>query len=57
MIERASDRDDWKLAHWDEYIAKCNFNRPTDIGEIFIFNNNSMEEFKESIERIKKLLD
>ena len=57
MIERASDRDGWKLAHWDEYIAKCNFNRPTDIGEIFIFNNNSMEEFKESIERIKKLLD
>lgn len=57
MIERASDRDDWKLSHWDEYIAKCNFNRPTDIGDIFVFNNNSMEEFNESIERIKKVIN
>ncbi len=57
MIDRASDRDGWKLAHWDEYIARCNFNRPENIGEIFIFHNNSMDEFRESIERIKKALN
>lgn len=25
MIKRNSDRDTWKIAHWDEYIAGCNF--------------------------------
>ena len=25
MIERNSDRDTWKLAHWDEYLRRCNF--------------------------------
>ncbi|MGN1357486.1 MAG: AAA family ATPase [Succinivibrionaceae bacterium] len=57
MIERASDRDLWKLSHWDEYISRCNFNRPENIGDIFIFHNNSMEEFNESIDRIKKELN
>ena len=25
MIDRNSDRDTWKLTHWDEYIKQCNF--------------------------------
>ena len=30
----ASDRDAWKLAHWDEYIATQNFKQPDNIPEI-----------------------
>lgn len=57
MIERASDRDTWKLEHWDEYIAGCNFEIPTvfdnsENSELLIFNNSSTEEFNESITRI-----
>ena len=57
MIDRASDRDGWKLSHWDEYISRCNFNKPENVGELFIFKNNNMDEFNESIERIKKVLN
>ena len=57
MIERASDRDTWKLEHWDEYIAKCNFEMPKDIGDILVLHNNNGEEFEESLDRIAKLLN
>ena len=30
MIERNSDRDTWKLAHWDEYLRRCNFAIPRE---------------------------
>ena len=49
MIERNSDRDTWKLAHWDEYIAGCNFEKPQGIPELRLFKNSSMEEFNESM--------
>ena len=49
MIERNSDRDTWKLAHWDEYISKCNFNKPEGIPELRVFKNSSKEEFDQSI--------
>ena len=55
MIDRASDRDDWKRAHWDEYISKIDFNIPDNlynkelVDELFIFNNSSEEEYKESM--------
>ena len=28
MIERNSDRDTWKLAHWDEYLRRCKLCHP-----------------------------
>lgn len=56
MIKRASDRDAWKLEHWDEYIAKCNFNKPDHIKDLIIFENSSEEEFNESIKRVVKQL-
>lgn len=31
MIDRASDRDMWKLNHWDEYILGVNFNPPLSL--------------------------
>ena len=63
MIARNSDRDTWKLAHWDEYIAGCNFNIPTTlddpkvIDDLLIFKNSSDEEYKESMERIVDILE
>ena len=53
MISRASDRDKWKLEHWDEYIAKINFDIPEVIAEskdtLLVFKNNNEEEFEQSI--------
>ena len=55
MIDRASDRDTWKLENWDEYISGCNFDRPEEINDsscvddILIFKNSSQEEFNASI--------
>lgn len=57
MIERNSDRDTWKLEHWDEYIAGVNFEIPEVINEdndgtLMIFKNSSQDEFNESMKRI-----
>lgn len=58
MIDRNSDRDTWKLENWDEYIKRCNFNRPTEIDdpecvdEILVFKNSSREEFEVSIKEV-----
>lgn len=57
MIDRGSDRDTWKLEHWDEYIAGVNFEIPETIGAandgtLLIFKNSSKEEFEESMKRI-----
>lgn len=57
MIDRGSDRDTWKLEHWDEYIAGVNFEIPETIGAandgtLLIFKNSSKEEFDESMNRI-----
>ncbi|MGN1394740.1 MAG: AAA family ATPase [Succinivibrionaceae bacterium] len=57
MIERNSSRDTWKLANWDEYISRCNFNMPTDIGDVFVFKNNSGEEFENSLNEIAQALN
>ena len=34
MIARNSDRDTWKLAHWDEYIASCDFSIPENLDDL-----------------------
>lgn len=57
MVARVSDRDTWKLEHWDEYIAGVNFDIPETINEdndgtLLIFKNSSDEEFDESMKRI-----
>lgn len=63
MIDRASDRDTWKLTHWHDYIKNVNFNIPTNLedpddpGTLLIFNNSSEEEFNESLEEIKRKLE
>ena len=63
MITRASDRDDWKSEHWDEYIASCNFEIPEDLhdpnvkDDLLIFNNNNDEEFEKSMKEITGILN
>ncbi len=63
MIKRNSDRDTWKLAHWDEYIAGCNFNVPSALDDpnqkddLIIFKNSSDEEFTASLKQTVELLE
>ena len=63
MIARNSDRDTWKLANWDEYIASCNFNIPTAlddpkiIDDLLIFKNSSNTEYEESLNYIVTMLE
>lgn len=63
MIARNSDRDKWKLEHWDEYIAGCDFSIPTQLDDpkiaddLLIFKNSTDKEFKQSMRRIVKLLE
>ena len=56
MISRNSDRDVWKLEHWDEYIATQNFHKPGNIPELFVFNNSSEEDFKKSLDDAVKYI-
>lgn len=63
MIARNSDRDTWKLAHWDEYIATCDFSIPTTIDDpnviddLLIFKNSSDQEYEESLKKIVEILE
>ena len=62
MIARNSDRDTWKLAHWDEYIASRDFSVPDLFpdpdcnGELIVFHNSSDEEYKASLAEVSKYL-
>jgi len=63
MIDRASDRDTWKLEHWDEYVAGCNFTVPWNLhtpgseDDLIIFHNNSLDEFRESMQKLIGLIE
>ena len=63
MVERASDRDKWKLEHWDEYIAGCDFTIPELLydknvaDDLLIFHNSSDEEFKQSMKDVVAQLE
>lgn len=60
MIARNSDRDTWKLQHWDQYIKTVDFSIPEplerlDAGhDLILFHNSSDEEFEESMRTIRK---
>lgn len=64
MIRRNSDRDTWKLAHWDEYMAKTDFSILEELNdkskdqELLLFYNSNEEEFRKSMkEVVRKLQD
>lgn len=62
MITRNSDRDTWKLENWDEYIAGCNFEIPSNLNNkeavdrFLIFKNSSRKEFETSMKEIVEIL-
>lgn len=63
MIRRNSDRDTWKLTHWDEYIAGVNFNIPTELDQpdidddLLIFRNSSDAEFAQSMQDTLRIIE
>ncbi len=63
MIARNSDRDTWKLEHWEEYIAGVNFNIPTTlddpkvVDDLLIFKNSSDQEYEASMKSIVEILE
>jgi predicted kinase len=63
MYARNSERDIWKLANWDEYIAGCDFtipnslDRPEIVDDLLIFKNSSEVEFETSLEEIVQIIE
>lgn len=63
MVARNSDRDTWKLANWEEYLATCNFNIPTTlddpniIDDLLIFKNSSDKEYETSLKEVVGILE
>ena len=51
MLERNSDRDTWKLAHWDEYLKTTNFNAP-NLPNLLIYKNDNDDEAEESFQSL-----
>ena len=53
MIKRNSDRDVWKLEHWDEYLASLDFSIPENLRDAeddgsLLLHYNSTDELTES---------
>ena len=57
MIKRNSDRDTWKLEHWDEYISSQNFTVPEGIKNILLFDNSTDDSFKNSLVDVTEYLN
>ncbi len=63
MISRNSDRDTWKLEHWDEYVSGINFDIPKELDDpkckddLLVFENSSQEEFEKSMEEILNIIE
>ncbi len=60
MINRNSDRDTWKLAHWEEYLSTVNFTIPENLRDpedegSLLLHYNSTAELTES--SFKELMD
>lgn len=63
MASRNSDRDTWKLTHWDEYIQTVNFDIPTELNQpdvtddLLVVKNNSQDELDVSLRGIMRELN
>ena len=63
MIARNSERDGWKIAHWDEYIAGVDFSIPQELDDpamdddLLIFHNNEEEAFNASMQSVLQVLE
>ncbi len=63
MLARGSDRDTWKVQHWEEYIKDVNFeipealDDPDVLDDLLIFHNSSDVEYEESMRRILDIIE
>ncbi len=63
MVERNSDRDLYKLTHWDEYIATQDFSIPAHLDDpavkddLLIFENNNEAEFESSMRYVLGVIE
>lgn len=63
MILRNSERDTWKLAHWDEYLAECNFDIPSNLDDpkikddLLIIKNDNQYELEASMKEVLDILE
>ncbi|MBR2175897.1 MAG: ATP-binding protein [Clostridia bacterium] len=63
MIDRGSDRDTWKLEHWDEYLASVNFEIPENLRDpddeysLLLYHNSTDEMAAESFEKLMKVFE
>lgn len=63
MIERNSDRDTWKIQHWDEYVKGINYDIPKELDDpnvkddLLIFKNSSEAEFESSMKEILAIIE
>ena len=55
MKKRNSERDTWKLAHWDEYVRTENFN-PPDIEGLLIYENDTPDLTEKSFVKLLYIL-
>ena len=58
MIDRASDRDTWKLENWELYLGSLNFNIPENLRDpedeysLLLYHNSTDELAAESFEKL-----
>ena len=63
MIARNSERDTWKLEHWEEYIRTQDFSIPGPLKKLdngknlLLFHNSSDEEYAKSMAEILPKLE
>ncbi len=63
MIRRNSDRDDYKIRHWDEYIATVDFSIPHNLDDpeikddLLLFYNSSEAEYLKSMHDVLQVLE
>lgn len=63
MIRRNSEHGTWKLAHWDEYLAECNFNilpnldDPKIKDDLLIIKNDNQHELEVSMKEVLDILE
>ena len=63
MVERNSERDTWKLEHWDEYVKTIDYSIPEALKkmssclDLMLFYNSSDEEYRKSMDMVVSRLE
>ena len=63
MLRRNSDRDSYKIKHWDEYIKNVDFSVPSHLDDpevkddLLLFYNSSQAEYLKSMHDVLEVLE